>query len=240
MEPDPHEAMSNVSLRDRPRRSGIVPVLAAGLMIVGAVTLGLIGVMVFRASGTNADSARALAAAASLKPVVVAPPASVAEPVIAGRAVPPVEEKPAIVPEKPQPVAVATVPAPAPQVAAIAPAPVEAAPPAPASVVAPPAAIVVRPGATLPAAEIRSHVARAIAIFGEGDVSGARALLDRAARSGDGAALFALAETYDPVVLANRKVHGVKADAARARGLYSQALAAGMGEAKARIAALPQ
>jgi TPR repeat protein len=65
-------------------------------------------------------------------------------------------------------------------------------------------------------------------------------MLERAAQSGDPVAAFALAETYDARMLASWNVIGVKADAIKARTLYSQALEGGLPEARNRLAALGQ
>ncbi len=129
------------------------------------------------------------------------------------------------------------------------------APPAPPPVVAervqPPAAAVPAPAPiatvpprrespveTLPKAEIDRLVGRAQSMVETGDIAGARLLLTRALKAGDARAAFALAETYDPVVLARWRVRGIKPDAALARRYYEQALAGGLGDAQARIAAL--
>ena len=51
-------------------------------------------------------------------------------------------------------------------------------------------------------------------------------------------ALFALAETYDPFVLSEWKTFGTQGDAAKARELYTRALAGGVTQAKERLKAL--
>ena len=56
--------------------------------------------------------------------------------------------------------------------------------------------------------------------------------------SGDIRAFMVLGETYDPALLARMGVLGIKGDAARARDYYAKALAAGMGAARERMAAL--
>lgn len=85
-----------------------------------------------------------------------------------------------------------------------------------------------------PAALIQ-HAERMIAA---GNVPAARELLGRAALSGDTASRFALAETFDPIVLAAWGIKGVSADPSTARLLYAQALAAGDRRAERRLAAL--
>ncbi len=73
-----------------------------------------------------------------------------------------------------------------------------------------------------------------------GDIVGARLLLERAARGGEGKALFMLAETYDPFALSRMNVRGLTGDPDTARNYYVRALSAGVGEARDRLAALAQ
>jgi hypothetical protein len=75
-------------------------------------------------------------------------------------------------------------------------------------------------------------------LIGEGKIAAARELLARAALSGDAAARFALAETFDPIVLAAWGVRGISADPGTAKLLYEQALAAGDTRAERRLKAL--
>ena len=51
-------------------------------------------------------------------------------------------------------------------------------------------------------------------------------------------AILVLGDTYDPTTLARMGALGVKGEAAKARDYYAKALAAGMGAARERIAAL--
>lgn len=71
-----------------------------------------------------------------------------------------------------------------------------------------------------------------------GDVIGARTTLSTAAAARNPAALFVMAETYDPNMLAAWGARGVGADAERARALYSAALALGHERAAGRIQSL--
>ena len=71
-----------------------------------------------------------------------------------------------------------------------------------------------------------------------GDIPGARSILEKSLAAGDQTAYFALAETYDPVVLSAMKIKDVKPDAVRARELYEQAQKAGAKETRRRLAAL--
>jgi hypothetical protein len=74
----------------------------------------------------------------------------------------------------------------------------------------------------------------------QGNIIGARAYLERAAEAGDARALLVLGETYDPTALAKLGARGIRGDSARARAYYSQALAAGLNDARERMAALTQ
>jgi len=81
-------------------------------------------------------------------------------------------------------------------------------------------------------------LARASALLGQGDIGAARIVLERAVEMGSVQASFALAETYDPLILAKWGTLGTRGDAVRAQDLYAKADAAGIKEAKARIEAL--
>jgi hypothetical protein len=83
-------------------------------------------------------------------------------------------------------------------------------------------------------------MARASQLLIAGNVAAARIVLDRAAELGDAQALFALAETYDPLSLSAWGTLGTQGDAAKARELYAKALAGGVQEAKDRLNALRQ
>jgi hypothetical protein len=84
----------------------------------------------------------------------------------------------------------------------------------------------------------RRLCAQGLVALAAGDIVGARLYLERAADSGDVRAFMVLGETYDPASLARMGVLGVKGDAAKARDYYAKALAAGMGAARERMAAL--
>ena len=81
-------------------------------------------------------------------------------------------------------------------------------------------------------------IARAEQLLRDQDIGGARLLLERAAKS-DNWAVFLLAETYDPQVLADRKVVGVSGDRTKARELYLRA-SSGIPEAQERAEGLRQ
>jgi len=86
--------------------------------------------------------------------------------------------------------------------------------------------------------EARQHCAQGLVAFASGDIGAARALLLRAADEGDSRALMALGETWEPTTLASLGAVGAKGDPARARDYYNKALAAGVGAARERLAAL--
>jgi hypothetical protein len=102
-----------------------------------------------------------------------------------------------------------------------------------------PATLPGRPAAETPAsAEVVRLLSRARVLLSQGNIGTARIVLDRAAESGNAPALFALAETYDPIILAAWGTFGTQGDAARARDLYAKALAGGVGAAGDRLNAL--
>jgi hypothetical protein len=78
-------------------------------------------------------------------------------------------------------------------------------------------------------------MARASLLLSQGNVGAARIVLERAAEMGSAPALFALAETYDPVILAAWGTFGTLGDAGKAQELYAKAFAGGVQEAKARL-----
>lgn len=87
-------------------------------------------------------------------------------------------------------------------------------------------------------AEAARLVARASALLGQGDIGGARAVLERAAETGSAQASFMLAETYDPGILSAWGTKGTRGEITRARELYAKAHAGGIPEAKDRFNAL--
>jgi hypothetical protein len=103
-----------------------------------------------------------------------------------------------------------------------------------------PATLVARP--TAPEAsgnpEVARLLSRASLLLSQGNIGMARTVLDRAAEAGSALALFALAETYDPVVLSAWRTFGTQGDAAKARELYAKAFAGGVQEAGDRLNAL--
>jgi hypothetical protein len=116
-----------------------------------------------------------------------------------------------------------------------APAKVAVAPPEPAPVpnpAPPPAASALSP------ADVADLINRARTQIQVGDITGARLLLQRAASRREPVALMALAETYDPAMLARWGSRGIKGDAAKARELYQVAAESGLAEARTRVLAV--
>ncbi|OSI60970.1 hypothetical protein BSZ22_08405 [Bradyrhizobium canariense] len=88
------------------------------------------------------------------------------------------------------------------------------------------------------AAELVRLIARATGLLRQGDIGAARVVLERAAELGSAPASFALAETYDPSLLAKWGASGTRGDTSKARELYARAAAGGVKEARERFDAL--
>ena len=89
----------------------------------------------------------------------------------------------------------------------------------------------------LDAAEIALLLKNGTVLMGNGDIVAARLMFQRAAEAGDAPAAFALAETYDPAVLANMGTKGaIKADIALAEKWYAKAKDLGSTAAPERLA----
>ena len=86
--------------------------------------------------------------------------------------------------------------------------------------------------------EVARLLSRASLLLSQGNIGLARTVLDRAAETGSALALFALAETYDSIILAAWGTFGTQGDAAKARELYAKAFAGGVQEAGDRLNAL--
>ena len=84
------------------------------------------------------------------------------------------------------------------------------------------------------ASEAGGLLARAKALVVQGNILAARGVLEPAAETGSAQTIFALAETYDPNVLATWRTRGTRGDATRARDLYARAYEGGIKAAKDR------
>jgi len=113
------------------------------------------------------------------------------------------------------------------------PVPVEIRPPPPPVLPVPTAARLIEPKA-----RNEEVLAQATQRIESGDVTGAREMLAGADDGGQGSISFALAETYDPNMLAAWGTRGAAADAAKARALYRKALSLGVARAQNRLDAL--
>jgi hypothetical protein len=100
----------------------------------------------------------------------------------------------------------------------------------------------VGPPAPSPAAspEADRLMERARLLLELGDIVTARVALERAVESGSPIAAFALAETYDPVVLSAWGAVGTRGDPAKAQQLYARAAAGGVETARYRLDASRQ
>jgi hypothetical protein len=92
-----------------------------------------------------------------------------------------------------------------------------------------------RDGATGSADELLS---RAQGYIGEGNMVRAREILSESVLADNPQAAFALAETFDPNILAATGALGARAEVERARMLYGKALAGGIAAARRRLDAL--
>jgi uncharacterized protein len=86
--------------------------------------------------------------------------------------------------------------------------------------------------------QIAELVKRGKGFIASGDLAAARVVLQRAAESRDAEAALALAATYDPVILRQRKVYGFAADVEMARTWYERATEFGSPEAPRRLETL--
>jgi hypothetical protein len=96
------------------------------------------------------------------------------------------------------------------------------------------------PGPARAEPEAARLMARASALVAQGNIAAARLVLERAAETGSAEASFALAETYDPIVLSKWGTSGTRGEATKARELYQKAQDGGIQKANERINALRQ
>lgn len=94
------------------------------------------------------------------------------------------------------------------------------------------------PARRLDPAEVTVLLRRGEELVKNGDLAGARLLLQRAAEARHGGAAFALASTYDPLMLKHLPVLGLNGDVGLARQWYERARELGIKEAAARLEAL--
>jgi len=106
--------------------------------------------------------------------------------------------------------------------------------PKPPAVAPPPLEATPRPR-QLDADEIAILVRRGKEFIANGDLAGARLVLQRAAESKDALAALMLAATYDPVILRQLNVYGLAADIAMARMWYEKAKEFGSADAPRRL-----
>jgi hypothetical protein len=98
-----------------------------------------------------------------------------------------------------------------------------------------------RPLAAEDASVIAAKMKIGVELMTYGEITAARAMFQRVAETGDGAGAFALAETYDPLVLGGLRLREkIMPDVALARTWYENARNLGSLEARDRIARLAQ
>jgi hypothetical protein len=91
------------------------------------------------------------------------------------------------------------------------------------------------------ASEIAAKMKIGAELVARGDITAARMMFQRAAEAGEAAGAFALAETYDPVVLERLRLRGgITPDLALARAWYERARDLGSFAARERISRLAQ
>lgn len=90
----------------------------------------------------------------------------------------------------------------------------------------------------MPRDEQDAMMARVAGLMRQGDVGAARAILNRLVRENNPQAAYSLARSYDPQVLREERVIGIRPDPERARSLYEQALKGGIVEARSALATL--
>ena len=88
------------------------------------------------------------------------------------------------------------------------------------------------------AAAVPAGIEEAKAMIANGDIAAARRILQPGAVDGHSPHLLALAETFDPNMLAAWSARGATPDVERARALYQSALAKGESKARQRLEAL--
>jgi hypothetical protein len=190
--------------------------LSAGLMIVVPAVLWLSGF--FSPQRSETAAARAVPTEANAR---TAPEATFAEPVRPADAVRTAEKSPASETQLMKG-----------NVEQSSPAPVEAKSPPLVPIIA--AARLIGPNQ----ARIDGLLSQAAQRIESGDIAGAREMLAGAHAGGQGAVSFALAETYDPNMLAAWGTRDVAADATKARALYQEAFVLGEARAQNRLDAL--
>ncbi|HUH83344.1 MAG TPA: hypothetical protein VLX85_01975, partial [Stellaceae bacterium] len=91
------------------------------------------------------------------------------------------------------------------------------------------------PRPDIPSAEVAVMLQRGDQLFAAGDIVSARQFYERAATSGNAAALCGVGRSFDPLVLRNSGVLGMVGDAATAIAWYRKAADAGSAEAEMRL-----
>ena len=231
--PPPREPMSLPGL-------GMTTGLVGAVIAAAAIALVIVQIPMLSAGPPNEDnvrsalptSATALASLTRLMAADPKPAVSDPSPLPAGALLAAVPTNEVAAPKPPTPIMLPPEilqpsPQPSPEVEAVRP---EIAIPRPAAT-APEA----RPSPSLTRSEIAALLKRGQDLIAAGDIPSARLVLTHLAEAGDADAAFILAGTYDPAVLATRRIVGVQPDPAKARAWYAKAAEQGSSEARRRL-----
>lgn len=225
--PPPREPMSLPGL-------GMATGVVGAVIAAAAIALVIVQIPMITAGPSNSDNARpnsstALGSFAKLATAEAKPGATDASPVPAGTLLAAVPTNEIATPKPPEPIALPPEilqpsPQPPPQVEVSRP-----------EIATPAAVPETRPTVSLTRNEITALLRRGQDLIAAGDIASARLVLTHVAEAGDANAAFILAGTFDPAVLATRRVVGVQADPAKARAWYARAAEQGSSEARRRL-----
>ena len=218
---------------------GMTTGLVGAVIAAAAIALVIVQIPMLSAGPPSEDDVRAVppssTALGSLTRLVTAearPAATVASPVQAGSLLAAVPTNEVVAPKPPTPITLPPEilqpsPQPAPEVEVTRP---EVAAPKPAATAPEP-----RPASSLTRSEIAALLKRGQDLMTAGDIPSARLVLTHLAEAGNADAAFLLAGTYDPAVLATRRIVGVQPDPVKARAWYTRAAEQGSAEARRRL-----
>jgi len=219
---------------------GMTTGLVGAVIAAAAIALVIVQIPMLSAGPPSDDDVRGVqptssAALGSLTRLVRAearPAAADASPVQPGTLLAAIPSNEVAAPKPPTPITLPPEilqpsPQPAPEVEVMRP---EVAAPKPAAAAPEP-----RPTSSLTRSEIAALLKRGQDLMAAGDIPSARLVLTHLAEAGNGDAAFILAGTYDPAVLATRRIVGVQPDPAKARAWYMRAAEQGSAEARSRL-----
>jgi hypothetical protein len=230
--PPPRESMSLPGI-------GMTTGLVSAVIAAAAIALVIVQIPMISAGTSSDDEVRSVPSAASsalrrltrFAAAEAKPGAADTSPVSAGTLLAAVPPNEIAVPKPPAPVAL---PPEILQPSAQPSREVEVARPAIATA-KPEAAPESGPSNSLTRKEIAGLLRRGQDLVAAGDIASARLVLTHLAEAGVAEASLILAGTYDPAVLATRKMVGVQGDPAKARAWYARAAEQGSSDARRRL-----